>query len=127
MNQLTIIGNLTKDPELRTTPSGKTVCKFTVAVNDGFGENKKVTYFDVDAWGNYAEPCSKYLKKGSKIMAQGKASCKPYVKKDGSATGNVILSVSNIEFLFTKKDTAEAAEQAMNQPDMDLTGIDIPF
>lgn len=109
MNQLTIIGNLTKDPELRTTPSGKTVCKFTVAVNDGFGENKKTTYIDVDAWEKYAEPCNKYLKKGSKIMAQGRASCKPYVGKDGSAKGNVILTAFMIEFLDKKKDTAEAA------------------
>lgn len=60
-------------------------------------------------------------------MAQGKASCKPYVGKDGSAKGNVILTASMIEFLDKKKDTDETAEQVMNAPDMDLTEIDIPF
>jgi single-strand DNA-binding protein len=81
MNQLmTIIGNLTKDPELRVTPTGKTVCNFTVAVNyfarkrqaDGSYENvKNAAYYRVSTWGSDAERCGKYLVKGRKVCVHG--------------------------------------------------------
>ena len=121
MNQLIIIGNLTKDPELRTTPSGKSVVKFTVAVNDGFGEKKNVTYFEVNAWEALAEICTKFLRKGSKVMALGKASVKPYVGKDGSAHGEVILTAQSIEFL-TKKQAEETKDEIA-----DIDPLDFPF
>ena len=73
MNQLTIIGNLVRDPELRTTPQGKTVCSFDVAVKrDQKREGQpEADYFRVNAWNTLAEICSKYLVKGKKVMVCG--------------------------------------------------------
>ncbi len=64
MNRAIIIGNLTKDPESRTTASGVSVCSFTVAVNRGFGDKKDVDYIPVVAWRGLAENCGKFLAKG---------------------------------------------------------------
>ena len=121
MNQLIIIGNLTKEPELRTTPSGKNVVKFTVAVNEGFGEKKSVTYFEVNAWEPLSDSCYKYLYKGMKVMAMGRASVKPYVGKDGSAHGEVILTASSVEFL-SRKQPEETKDEISN-----IDPIDFPF
>ena len=80
MNSLTIIGNLTRDPELRTTPQGKQVCSLDVAVN----RRKKVEgqpeadYFRVNAWGELAKTCDKYLSKGKKVCVVGSVSLLPH-------------------------------------------------
>ena len=75
MNRLTIIGNLTHDPELRTTPSGDSVCSFSVAVNrrgrrDAQGnQNEQTDFFRVSAWRQLGENCAKYLAKGRKVCS----------------------------------------------------------
>ena len=72
MNRLTIIGNLTRDPEQRTTPSGATVCSFTVAVNrrgrrDAQNNQPEADFFRVSAWNQLADICQKYLAKGNSL------------------------------------------------------------
>ena len=78
MNKLTIIGNLVKDPELRSTQSGKQVCSFTVAVNRRVkpGEEAKADFFRVNAWNQLGENCGKYLTKGKKVAVVGSVSVK---------------------------------------------------
>lgn len=122
MNQLIIIGNLVKDPEARTTPNGKNVCKFRVAVNEQ-GKDKP-TMFNVDAWGNLGEVCFTYLKKGLKVAAVGRASVKPYVGKDGSAYGDITLTASSVEFLSKVRDVVEKMKES---DDLDLSDVDIPY
>lgn len=77
VNKVTLIGNLTRDPELKYTPKGTAVCKFGIACNrkwkDDSGQQKEdVTFIDVDAWGRTAEAISQYLKKGRPIYIEGR-------------------------------------------------------
>lgn len=83
-----IAGNLTRDPELRTTPSGANVCGFSVAVNRVFkgsdGQTKdEVSYIDCTAWGKQAETLSQYAKKGTGILVSGRLSQRSWEDKNG--------------------------------------------
>lgn len=86
MNSLHIIGNLTRDPETRTTTSGSTVCSFTVAVNrkrTQSNQQPEADYFRVSAWNKLGENCSKYLAKGRKVSVVGAVSVNTYQSQDG--------------------------------------------
>lgn len=126
MNQIIIIGNLTGDPTTRAIPNtNKEVCTFRVAVNEKRGENETTTYFDCSAWDKLGAVCQKFLSKGSKVFVEGRANTKPYVGKDGKAYGNVIISVSNIEFLTRKEEKQEV--QAKMEDMANIDPLDIPF
>lgn len=101
MNKLTIIGNLTRDPELRTTPSGVNVCSFTVAVNrrnsrDG---EPQADYFEVTAWRERGEICAKYLAKGRKVCVIGAVSVTTYTGNDGTTRAKMRVTADEVEFL----------------------------
>ena len=79
INQVILMGNLTRDPELRTTPSGQSVCSFSLAVNRAWqgqdGQTQEaVDYFDVTAWGKLGELVNQYLRKGRKALVMGRLS-----------------------------------------------------
>ena len=109
MNQIVIIGNLVRDPETRSTPSGTQVCQFTVAVNRAYtskdGE-KKSDFFRVSAWGALSETCKLYLAKGKKVAVIGSASVSAYSDREGSAHGVLEVNAKNVEFL-TPRDQGE--------------------
>lgn len=76
-NRLTVIGNLTRDPELRTTPKGTAVARFSLATNysftpEGGQERQETTFFDFEAWGKAGEIIAKYAKKGEPLFAEGR-------------------------------------------------------
>lgn len=95
MNNATIIGNLTRDPELAYTESQKAVCKFTVAVNR-FKEG--TDYIRIVAWNRQAENCNRYLKKGRKVAVNGEIRTGSY-KKDGMTIPTFEIWANNVEFL----------------------------
>ena len=100
MNKLTIIGNLTADPELRTIPSGVSVCTFTVAVNRRSGKDDRQTdFFRVAAWRQLGETCSKYLSKGRKVCVIGEVSARAYEGKDGTLRASLEVTADEVEFL----------------------------
>ena len=101
MNKLTIIGNITNDPELRTTQDGKSVCTFSVAVNRRRkqGEQQETDYFRVNAWGPKGESCAKYLKKGSKVAVDGPVSVHAYTRSDGNPGASMEVFANDVEFL----------------------------
>ena len=77
LNKVFLLGNLTRDPEIRYTPSGAAVCSFGLAVNRRYttsrGEDREDTCFvDCDAWGKWAEACKDYLRKGSPVLVEGR-------------------------------------------------------
>ena len=76
LNNVSIMGNLTRAPEMKCLPSGKEVCSLSIANNRVFNKNgekvKEVSYFDVDVWGIAAENCAKYLTKGNGIIVEGR-------------------------------------------------------
>lgn len=101
MNKLTIIGNLTKDPELRTTQSGISVCSFTVAVNRRRkpDQQQETDYFRVTTWRERAELCGKWLVKGKKVAVTGPVSVSTYTGQDGKMYANLEVTADDIEFL----------------------------
>ena len=99
MNRATIIGNLTKDPELRTTSSGVSVCTFTVAVNRNFGERKEVDYLPVVTWRGLAENCAKFLGKGRKVGVSGRIQTRSYEGNNGERRYVTEIVADDVEFL----------------------------
>lgn len=102
MNKLTIIGNVTRDPELRTTTAGKNVCSFTVAVNRRNRDSNEADFFRVSAWGQLADICHKFLEKGKKVCVVGSVSVSTYEANDGSTRANLDVFAQDVEFLSPK-------------------------
>jgi len=109
MNKLTIIGNLTRDPELRTTSTGLNVCTFTVAVNrrrsSQNNNQPEADFFRVTAWRQLGEICQKFLAKGRKVAVVGPVSVNTYEAKDGSGTRfSLEVTADDVEFLSSRQD-----------------------
>ena len=108
LNSVNIMGNLTRDPELKYLPSGKSVCSLSIAnnrvySNKGGEKVTEVSYFDVEVWGAAAENCSKYLTKGSGIIVEGRLKQDRW-EKDGKTQSRVRISANSIHFLPKKGD-----------------------
>ena len=115
MNKLTIIGNLTRDPESRTTASGSTVCSFNVAVNRRRTQNSNqpdADFFRVSAWNALGENCQKYLAKGRKVAVVGRVSVSTYQAQDGTTRANLEVMAEDVEFLSSRSDDAAYAPSA---------------
>ena len=114
MNNLTIIGNLTKDPELRTTATGLSVCSFTVAVNRKRtqGQQPEADYFKVSAWRERGETCAKYLSKGKKVCVIGPVSVRTYQTQNGETRAQMEITANEVEFLTPRGEAQEAAPAA---------------
>jgi single-strand DNA-binding protein len=125
MNRLTIIGNICKDPELRSTPKGIEVCTFTVAVNRKKGETEQTDFFRVTTWDKTAANCNKYLAKGRKVAVIGSVSVSAYTGKDGKANASLEVNASEVEFLSSRDpvDNAEIKEKGFVKVD----DPDLPF
>jgi len=107
MNKLLIIGNLTKNPELRSTQDGTAVCGFTVAVNRAKSRNNPdpgADFFNVNAWRSLGENCAKYLAKGRKVAVVGRVSLRTW-EKDGKHGASLEVTADDVEFLTTKAET----------------------
>jgi single-strand DNA-binding protein len=109
MNSLTIIGNLTRDPELRTTSAGKQVCSFTVAVNRRRGQNEETDFFRVTTWRELAETCAKFLAKGRKVAVVGSVSQNTYTAQDGAQRASMEVTATEVEFLSPAERTEQPA------------------
>lgn len=118
-------GNLGRDPEMRYTPSGQTVCSFSVAESRSYknrdGESvKETTWYRVSTWGKLAEICATYLKKGTKVLVEGRLTPdketggpKIYQKQDGTSAAGYDVTASSIEFLspVVKNEKEESQEE----------------
>lgn len=82
-NKIVLVGNLTRDPEIRYVGSGAAVTKFTLAVNRRSKEKEEVDYIDIVAWDKLAETCNTYLKKGMSTLVEGRLSIRSYETKEG--------------------------------------------
>ena len=113
-----IIGNLTKDPELRTTATGLSVCSFTVAVNRKQtaqqrqnGQQQEADYFRVTAWREMGENCAKFLQKGKKVCVIGPVSVNTYTGNDGVTLANLEVKADEVEFLSPRVSDAPVPEE----------------
>lgn len=135
MNKVYLIGNLTRDPEMRVTQSGVDVCNFSIAVNrrkDAQG-NQQTDYFNVVAWRQLAQLCGKFLMKGKKVSVVGSIQTRSYEAQDGSKRTAVDIVADEVEFLTPMgeapgtRSTAPAAQEA---PAAQFTVVDdeeLPF
>lgn len=103
INQVILMGNLTRDPELRTTPGGQNVCSFSMAINrswqDQSGQQQEaVDYFDIVAWGKLGELVNQYLSKGRKCLVQGRLSQRSW-EQEGQKRNKVEVIATDVTFL----------------------------
>ena len=113
MNKLMIIGNVTKDPEMRTTQSGIQVCSFTVAVNRRQRNQQgqqEADFFKVTAWRQLGDVCAQYLAKGRKVAVVGQVSASAYMGSDGKPRASLDMTAEDVEFLSPKD--ADSKEEA---------------
>src|ERR671931_2418603 len=104
INRVVLVGNLTRDPELRQTPSGTAVCKLRLAVNtrqkDASGNwGDKPNYFDVTVWGNQGESCAQYLSKGRPVGVDGRLDWRGWEAPDGTKRQAVEIIDESLQFL----------------------------
>ena len=122
MNKLTIIGNLTRDPELRTVSTGSQVCSFTVAVNRRAkaGTQPEADFFRVSAWNQLGENCNKYLAKGRKVCVVGRVSASTFTGNDGQTRASLEVMAEDVEFLSPRAEgegaPAPSAAPAAQKP-----------
>lgn len=105
MNKVILIGNLTRDPELSETPSGVSVCKFSIAVNRNYtdGNSERQTdFFNVTAWRGLGENVAQYCTKGSKVAVSGSIRLRNYEDNQGVKRTAVDIVAQEVEFLSTR-------------------------
>lgn len=135
LNKAFLIGNLTRDPELRYIPSGSAVTTFTVAVNRVYmqqGEKKEeVSYIKVVVWAKMAETCGEYLSKGSPVFVEGRIQSRSWETPQGEKRSAVEVVAERVQFLGKTKvskqgggtETTEPADTQASGP----SGEDAPF
>ncbi len=135
-----IVGNLGRDPEMRYTPSGQPVTSFNVATNRTYTGNngqtvKETIWFKISVWGKQAESCNNYLRKGSKVLIEGRLQADPnsggprtFSRQDGTTGANFEVVANQIRFL-TPKSGDDENYSAGSAPDYSPTSGDeeIPF
>jgi single-strand DNA-binding protein len=111
-----IVGNVGRDPEMRYTPSGQAVTSFSVATNRQYTNNsgetiKETIWFRISAWGKTGETCNQYLKKGSKVLIEGRLTADPatggprvWTGQDGSTRASFEVSAQTVRFLSTRSE-----------------------
>lgn len=140
MNSWNGIGNITKDLELRSTTSGKNVCEFSIAINEGYGDNQRTTYVTIVVWGTQAENIVKYCSKGSKVGVSGSLKIDKYQVNNENRYKTYILA-NHVEFLDSKKDSSnqtteivsndepvtEESITSISQDELEINEDDYPF
>jgi len=140
-----LVGNLTRDPELRQTPGGNSVCQMGVAVGRRYKDASgqwvdKASFFDVVVWGAQGENCAQYLHKGSQVSIDGRLDQRSWEAQDGSKRSKVEIVAEQVVFGSNNQggEPREPAHRGNSQPaadtaaqddfrDIDFGGDDIPF
>lgn len=133
MNKVFLIGNLTRDPELRETPSGVAVCSFSIAVQRPYANEdgeRQADFFNCTAWRGLGETIAQYCSKGKKVAVGGSIQLRNYEDNQGVKRTAVDIIVQDVEFLSPKASSGEA-DQAPKKPTLqacdDDMDDDIPF
>ena len=109
-NRITLVGNLTRDPEIRYVGSGAAVTKFTLAVNRRSKQQEEVDYIDCVAWDKLAESVNTYCKKGMSILVDGRLSIRPYETKEGEKRKATEVVANAVQFLDRKSDGGSSSD-----------------
>jgi len=138
INRVVLVGNLTRDPELRHTPSGTAVCSLRLAVNtrrkDETGQwTDKPNYFDITVWGQQGENCAQYLAKGRPVAIDGRLEWREWEAQDGAKRQAVEVVAESVQFLGGRQDGEQTSQYvpagAASADDFPTspTDDDIPF
>ncbi len=144
INRVIVTGNLTRDPELRSTPSGTSVCSLRIAVNSRRKDSEsgqwvdKPNYFDVTVWGAQGENCANYLAKGRPVAVDGRLDWREWEAKDGTKRQAVEIIADSVQFLGSpngSKTNGNVAESEVKADTSDFDKVetgagsddDIPF
>lgn len=124
-NKVILLGNLTKDPEIRYNPNGTAVANFSVAVNRRYKQGDEfkdeVGYFDVVVFGKQAENCSQYLNKGAGVLVDGRLQQRRWETDDGQKRSKIEIVAQNIQFMPKKSQGATPGDEDI------IDEGDIPF
>ena len=124
INRAILIGNLVRDVDLRYSQKGTAVANFTLAVNDGYGENKTVDFISVTAWGKTAENVANYCSKGSRVAVDGRIKQQNYEDKNGNRREKVYINAQQIMFLNTRQ---QQAGEGYSMDSDSYRDEDVPF
>ena len=132
LNHITIMGRLTRDPEMRRTGSGVAVTSFTIACDRDFGQNgeKETDFIDITAWRNTAEFVSKYFTKGRMAVVSGRLQIRKWKDKDGNDRRSAEVVADNVYFGDSKKDDSgysAAPAPASDYPMLSDDDSQLPF
>ena len=141
LNKVMLMGNLTRDPELRHTPSNVPVCNFGIATNhtwnDANGqEQNEVTFVDVAAWGKRGEVINQYLSKGDPIFIEGRLKLEQWTDDSGNKRSKISVVADRFEFIKQRGDNngqqpannqAQANTAPVKQAEFEIDDDDIPF
>jgi single-strand DNA-binding protein len=131
-----IVGNVGRDPEMRYTPSGQAVTSFSVATNRVYNNSagqrvEETTWFRISAWGKLAETCNNFLKKGSKVLVEGRlvadANGGPRIwnRQDGTPAASFEITANTVRFLSTRGEAEGGSGEGMS--DSSMAEDEIPF
>ncbi|MDE1920792.1 MAG: single-stranded DNA-binding protein [Candidatus Omnitrophica bacterium] len=128
LNSVNVMGNLTRDPEIKQISSGRSVCNLSIANNRTYlkeGEKvNEVSYFDVEVWGKAGENCAKYLTKGSGVIVEGRLKQERW-EKDGKSLSHIRVTANMVHFLpKRRKNAAEPVVAAENPSEQETVLID---
>lgn len=120
LNRVQLIGNLTRDPELRYTPSGTAVCTFGLATNrawttDNGEKHEEAEFHRVVAWNKLAELCSQFLTKGRKVFVEGRLSTRSWNAQDGTQKQTTEVVISDMILLDSKRSEGETATEELGE------------
>jgi single-strand DNA-binding protein len=129
INRVILTGNLTRDPELRSLPSGTAVCSLRIAVNTRRKDNStgewtdKANYFDVTVWGAQGENCARYLSKGRPVAVDGRLEWREWEAKEGGKRQSVEIIADSVQFLGGREEGAGNGFQARSDVPVDESDL----
>lgn len=128
-NKVTLMGNLTRDPDLRYTPQGTPVGQFGLAMNRKRGETEETTFVEVVLWSKQAETCHQFLKKGRLVLVEGRLQQDRWQTEDGSSRSRLVVVGERVQFLPNGNGGSNGHTKAANEPDgaEAPVGEEVPF
>lgn len=125
INKVILMGRLTRDPEMRHTNSGTPVTTFSIAIDNGYGDNKRTDFVNCLAWNKTAEFVTKYFAKGKMIViADGRISTRSWETQDGKRAYATEVVANEVNFGETKSSQQTATQPPMQDDDDDFTPLD---
>jgi single-strand DNA-binding protein len=130
-NKVILLGNLTRDPEVRYTPNGSAVASFAIAVNrkykQGDETKEEVSYIDIVVWGKQAESCGQYINKGDSVLIEGRLQQRRWETEDGQKRNKVEVVAERVNFMPKRSKPGQSGASPEPQAEGPVDEGEIPF